>query len=141
MATMELSTEDLQERVDGGDIILLDFWAEWCAPCHQFAPIYEEASERHPDVTFGRVDTEAEPQLAGQLGIQSIPTLVAIRDGVVLFKESGVLPGEAIDQVLEQIRELDMDQIHSEIAEQEAAESPADGGDPDGDPEQHGQAR
>ena len=127
MPTELLTTDDLQQRVDDGDIILLDFWADWCAPCHQFAPIYEEASTRHPDVVFGKIDTEAEPQLAGQLGIQSIPTLVAIRDGVVLFKESGVLPGEAIDDVLNQIRELDMDQIHAEIAEQESGAEPADG--------------
>lgn len=130
MPTEQLTTEDLQQRVDDGDIILLDFWADWCAPCHQFAPIYEDASQRHPDVVFGKVDTESEPQLAGQLGIQSIPTLVAIRDGVVLFKESGVLPGEAIDDVLQQIRDLDMDQIHAEIAEQESAD-----GDPAGQPQ------
>ncbi len=133
MPTEQLTTEDVQQRVDDGDIILLDFWADWCGPCHQFAPIYEEASQRHPDVVFGKIDTESEPQLAGQLGIQSIPTLVAIRDGVVLFKESGVLPGEAIDDVLHQIRELDMNQIHAEIAEQEAD------GDGPSEPSQDGQ--
>ena len=137
MPTEQLTTEDVQQRVDDGDIILLDFWADWCGPCHQFAPIYEEASQRHPDVVFGKIDTESEPQLAGQLGIQSIPTLVAIRDGVVLFKESGVLPGDAIDDVLRQIRELDMDQIHAEIAEQES-----DGDGPSGsEPSQDDQPR
>lgn len=121
MATVPMSVDELQEHVEEGSILLLDFWADWCAPCHQFAPIYEEASERHDDVTFGKVDAEANPELTGQLGIQSIPTLVAIREGVVLYKEPGVVPGEGIDDLLQQIRDLDMEQIHAEIAEQEAS--------------------
>lgn len=121
MATVAMSVDELQEHVEEGSILLLDFWADWCAPCHQFAPIYEEASERHDDVTFGKVDAEANPELTGQLGIQSIPTLVAIREGVVLYKEPGVVPGEGIDDLLQQIRDLDMEQIHAEIAEQEAS--------------------
>ena len=127
MATVSMTVDELQEHVEEGSILLLDFWADWCAPCHQFAPIYEEASERHDDVTFGKIDAEANPELTGQLGIQSIPTLVAIREGVVLYKEPGVIAGEGIDDLLQQIRDLDMDEIHAEIAEQEASR---DGGAP-----------
>ncbi|QBI19060.1 thiol reductase thioredoxin [Egibacter rhizosphaerae] len=118
MATVELTAQDLEQQISEQDILLLDFWADWCGPCHQFAPIYEEASERHTDVMFGRIDTESEQQLAAELGIQSIPTLMAIREGVVVFSQPGVLPGEAIDELLEKVRELDMEEIHAELAQE-----------------------
>jgi thioredoxin 1 len=111
------TAETFDELLSDNDIILLDFWADWCGPCHQFAPIFEEASERHDDVCFAKVDVDEQQQLAGEFGVQSIPTVVAIRDRVVLFSQPGVLPGEGVDQVLGQIRELDMETIRAEIAQ------------------------
>ena len=124
MATVTIDKDTLQDTVERDDVVLLDFWADWCGPCHQFAPIYEEASQRHPDVTFGKVDTEAEPELAAGFNVRSIPTLVAIRDGVVVFSQAGVLPGEALDELVGKVRELDMDKVHAEIAaEQDGGEA------------------
>lgn len=113
MATVNLTAESLQQALNDNDIILLDLWAEWCGPCHQFAPIYEEASERHTDALFGKVDVDSERDLASQLGVRSIPTLVVVREGVAVFNQSGVLSGEAIDDLLNQVRELDMEEVHA----------------------------
>lgn len=113
MATVDLSIQDLEKALNENDIILLDLWAEWCGPCKQFGPIYDEASERHDDVLFGKVDVDSEPDLAAQLGVQSIPTLIAVREGVAVFNQAGVLSGEALDDLIKQVRDLDMEEVHA----------------------------
>jgi len=120
MTTINLTAETFQETVTGDGITLVDWWASWCGPCQQFAPVYESASERHPDVTFAKIDTEAEQELSAAVQITSIPTLMAFRDGVLLYAQPGALPAEALDDIIRQIRELDMDQVRREIAAQEA---------------------
>jgi thioredoxin 1 len=119
LATLELGIEKFEETILSDGITLIDFWAEWCGPCRMFGPIFEAASEANPDVKFAKVDTEAEQQLAGELGISSIPTLMIFRDGVLLYNEAGALPAEALDQILGQVRELDMNEIKKMIAESE----------------------
>lgn len=126
MATVELDTQGLEQALNENDIILLDLWAEWCGPCKQFAPVYDEASERHDDVLFGKVDVDSNPDLAAQLGVQSIPTLIAVREGVAVFNQSGVLSGKAIDDLVKQIRDLDMEEVHA-AATAEPQESDAHG--------------
>ncbi|MDO5035090.1 MAG: thioredoxin [Actinomycetaceae bacterium] len=120
MATTELTFEKFGETVENNEIVLVDFWAAWCGPCRMFSPIYEEASERHEDVVFGKVDTEAEQQLAAAAQIQSIPTLMAFRQGIAVFRHSGVLQGEALDDIIRQIKELDMDDVRRQIEESQA---------------------
>ncbi|MDO5060996.1 MAG: thioredoxin [Actinomycetaceae bacterium] len=122
MATVDFTYESFGETVEKEGIVLVDFWAAWCGPCRMFGPIFEAASERHPDVVFGKVDTEAEQQMAAAAQIQSIPTLMAFRDGIALFRHSGVLQGGDLDDLITQIKALDMDQVRKEIAEGEAAE-------------------
>jgi thioredoxin 1 len=117
VATVDLTADSFQSTIDDNDIVLIDFWAGWCGPCRMFAPIYEEVSERHPDLVFGKVDTEAEQALAGAFQVRSIPTLAAIRDGVLVFSQPGVVPAEALDDLIAQVRELDMTEIHREIAQ------------------------
>ena len=117
MATTNLSNADFESTVTGDGIVLVDFWASWCGPCRSFAPVFEAAAEENPDVTFAKVDTEAEQDLAGALQIMSIPTLMMFRDGVLLFSQPGALPKAALDDLIRQARELDMDQVRSEIAE------------------------
>ena len=116
MPTTAVTTDSFNATLAEHDIVLLDFWAEWCGPCHQFAPIFEAASERHPDVLFAKVNADEQQQLAAEFGVRSIPTLTAIRDRVVLFSQPGVLPGEAIDELVGKLRELDMDQVRAEVA-------------------------
>ena len=111
MSTSTLNMTNFEETVTGEGITLVDFWAEWCGPCKMFGPIFEETSTENPDVTFAKVDTEAEQQLAGSLGIMSIPTLMIFRDGIQLFSQPGALPKSALDDLLRQVRELDMDLI------------------------------
>ncbi|MGO1539321.1 MAG: thioredoxin [Leucobacter sp.] len=120
MATKELSQDNFVDTVTSEGIHLVDFWADWCGPCKQFAPVYEEASEQHSDVTFTKVDTEANQQLSASMGIQSIPTLMAFRDGVLLFQQAGALPARALEDVIKAVKEVDMDEVRQKIAEQEA---------------------
>ena len=120
MATLTLTTDAFEETVSSG-ITLVDFWADWCGPCKMFGPIYEAASEKNPDITFGKVDTEAEQSLASAAGITSIPTLMAFRDGILVFSQPGALPAPALDEVINAVKGLDMVEVHKKVAEQEAA--------------------
>ncbi|MBN9101333.1 MULTISPECIES: thioredoxin [unclassified Pseudonocardia] len=118
MATIELTTENFNDTVGDGGIVLLDFWASWCGPCRMFGPVFEKAAAKHDDVVFGKVDTEAQTELARTFGISSIPTLMAIRDGVVLYAQPGALPEPALEQLIEQIRGVDMNDVRRTLAEQ-----------------------
>jgi thioredoxin 1 len=118
VATVVLTKDTFDDTIEGNDIVLVDFWASWCGPCRAFAPVYEKVSQAHPGVVFAKVDTEAEPELAGAFRIQSIPTLMAVRDKVVLYNQPGALPEEALEDIVGQIEALDMDDVHRQIAEQ-----------------------
>jgi thioredoxin 1 len=120
MPTVDLTATDFSSTIEDNGIVLIDFWAEWCGPCRMFAPWYEEVSEAHTDVVFAKVDTEAEQALAGSFGIRSIPTLMAFRDGILLYKEAGALPKEALSQLVDQVKALDMDDVRRQVAEAEA---------------------
>ena len=121
MPTVDLTTTDFSSTIEDNGIVLIDFWAEWCGPCRMFAPWYEEVSQEHTDVVFAKVDTEAEQALAGSLGIRSIPTLMAFRDGILLYKEAGALPKEALGQLVDQVKALDMDDVRRQVAEDAAS--------------------
>jgi len=121
MSTVALTKNTFEPTITRDGIVLVDFWAGWCGPCRRFAPTFEQASKQHPDVVFAKVDTEAEAGLAGALRISSIPTLMAFRDGVLVFAQPGALPPAALEQVIEAVRELDMDEVRRKVAEQKAA--------------------
>jgi len=125
MATVEIGASNFGNTVTAPGITIIDFWAEWCGPCRQFAPIFEEASTKHPDVVFGKVDTEAERELAADAQITSIPTLMAFRDGVLLFNQAGALPGAALEQLIAALRSVDMDAVRADIAKQDPERSSA----------------
>jgi len=121
MATMDLTKDNFEQTVGGNPIVIVDFWAPWCGPCRSFAPVFEKASESHPDVVFAKVNSDEQQELAGAFNIRSIPTLMVFREKVVLFQQAGALPGQALEQVLTQAKALDMAKVHQEIAAQSAA--------------------
>ena len=124
MASQVIGKDNFKETVQGGGIVLLDWWAEWCGPCRAFAPVFEKASETHQDVVFGKIDTEAQPELSSAFEIRSIPTLMVFRDGVLLFQQAGALPAPALEDVIQQAKGLDMEKVRQEIAQHEAASQP-----------------
>ena len=121
MATVELTKDNFEQTVNGNPIVIVDFWAPWCGPCRGFAPVFEKASELHPDVVFAKVNSDEQQELAGAFNIRSIPTLMVFRENVILFQQAGALPGQALEQVLTQAKSLDMAKVHQEIAQQQAA--------------------
>ena len=123
MATIELNEELLEKTVVDNDIVIIDFWAPWCGPCKSFGPIYEEVSEKHPDIVFAKVNTEVEQGIAAHFQIRSIPTLMIFREQIVLFSEAGMLPASALEQVIEQVKSLDMDKVKADIEAAAQAET------------------
>jgi thioredoxin 1 len=129
MTAVALTSDTFEQTVVDNGIVLVDFWAAWCGPCRQFAPVYEAAAEKHTDVVFGKVDTEAEQSLAAAAQITSIPTLMAFRDGILVFAQPGALPAPALEQVITAVKDLDMDDVRRQIAEQDDAEKDTGGQD------------
>jgi thioredoxin 1 len=123
MASVELTTENFDSTIMENDIVVVDFWADWCGPCKMFAPTFEAASEKDPQIVFGKVDTEAQQSLAAAAGIQSIPTLMIFRDSILLFSQPGALPPAALDDIISQVKSLDMTEVHAEVAKQQQAVS------------------
>ncbi len=125
MSTIALTKDNFEQVVTGKDTVIVDFWAPWCGPCRGFAPVYEKASETHPDVVFAKVNTDEQQELAGSFGIRSIPTLMLFREKVILFQQAGALPGNALEQVIAQAKSLDMAKVHAEVSSQQAQQAEA----------------
>jgi|WetSurMetagenome_2_1015567.scaffolds.fasta_scaffold443658_2 thioredoxin 1 len=123
MATSNLTVDNLQSTLDNNNMVLIDFWASWCGPCRSFGPVFESVSEKHKDLTFMKVDTEAEQELASMFGVQSIPTLAVFREGILLYREAGALPEASLEKLISQVQELDMDKVREEMAQHEAEHS------------------
>jgi thioredoxin len=121
VATVDLTKDDFEKTVNDNPIVVIDFWAPWCGPCRGFAPIFEKSSEAHPDVVFAKINTDEQQELAGSFGIRSIPTLMVFRDKIILFQQAGALPGNALEQVIAQVKSLDMAKVHQELAAGELA--------------------
>ena len=124
MATVELTGQNFESVVGGADMVLVDFWASWCGPCRMFAPVFDRASEKYADAVFGKVDTDAETELAQQFNISSIPTLMVIRDNIVLYAQPGALPEQALEELITKARELDMDEVRASIAQDQHGHEP-----------------
>jgi thioredoxin 1 len=122
MASVNVKSAEFEALISKGGTVLVDFWAEWCGPCRAFGPVYEKLSEKYPEITFAKVDTEAEREIAGAAAITSIPTLMAFRDGILLYREAGALPEAPLQQLIEQVQGLDMDAVRSEIAKETVGE-------------------
>ena len=123
MATLDLTKDNFEQTVLNNDLVILDFWAPWCGPCQGFAPVYEEISEKYPDVVFAKVNTEEEQELAGYFQIRSIPTLMLFREKIIVFSQPGAMPGSALEEVIAKAKTLDMDQVRAEIAAEEKTQT------------------
>jgi|SRR5581483_87415 len=121
MPTQEITKDTFNDTINNNDIVLVDWWASWCGPCRSFAPVFEEASGRHADIVFGKVDTEAQPELSAMAGITSIPTIMAFREGILIFSQAGALPGPTLEELIGKVRDLDMAQVHAALAEEDGA--------------------
>ena len=130
MATVALTGENFQEHVEKPGILIIDWWAPWCGPCRTFGPIYDKASDRHADAVFGKINTEDQPELAGTFGIQSIPTLMVFRDQILVFARPGLIPGDALDDLIGKVKALDMDDVRRQLAAEEAPHAHDEPGEP-----------